>query len=64
MNRPVGFLYQGNFFCRNCAPKHDVPVFPVNLNPYSQHCRQCRKLVVDQTRSHTGKPLVLFEDKD
>lgn len=63
----VGWLVGGKFHCDNCAAQYYYPkpkpiaVDSVNIDPYSQVCCECKKLVVDGLRSiETQGPLSLF----
>lgn len=61
-----GHLVKGKFLCERCTLKHNlvypdaIPVYPVNILPYSQACQECGLLVFDVWQSRKGGPLCLF----
>lgn len=62
-----GYLIGGRFHCPKCALTRSlvspqaIPVYPVNIVPYSQSCSKCGMVVFDLWRSKKGGPLNIFQ---
>jgi hypothetical protein len=63
-----GWIYKGRFICNWCAKAKDltypegIKVYPINIIPYSQNCKECGLQVFDiWKRIRTGGPLNLFD---
>jgi len=46
---PIGYLVDRVIYCAACAKSHRVPVYAVNILPYSQHCAYCNAVLVQGT---------------
>ena len=55
----VGYLVRGRFVCVNCVVEENktIPVYALNIRPYSQDCALCGEVVVKG-----GTPTILFDN--